>query len=96
MQLTPAQPTRPSGIPARQAQAPERQEPQRPEEDVSEIFRQMGADAANSRRLREQLMQQARADWERAEQEARLKSAMAQMSMSALWWAQFKPAAAPA
>lgn len=61
-------------------------------EDLNAIFAQMAEESIRRRAQRDQMASQARGDYERAQEEARLKSAALQQSMSGLWYASFSPA----
>lgn len=65
-------------------------------DDLNSIFAQMAEESIRRRAQRQQMATQARGDYARAQEEARLKNAALQQSMSGLWYASFHPAAQPA
>ncbi len=68
-------------------------------EDLNSIFAQMAEESIRRRAQRDQMATQARGDYEKAQEEARLRSIALQQSMSGLWYSSFNPAsgaAAPA
>lgn len=64
--------------------------------ELNKIFAQMAEEAQRRRIHRDQLVDQARSDSEKAQEEARLRSIALQQSMSGLWYSSFRPAPAAA